>query len=454
MAYLFEIGGGYFEYRPMDFYWPLLAIPAAEGLARVGAGLSGWLHQLSRHLRWAGCRLLTIVLFVPLLFYAGAIQAALLFEIKEVPTPEGVAPPLVVLDESNAGWLQAAPGMPALVAVSNDLRSQGEPQKVGERVHRHDDFAVRRLRRFEPYEAADRGAIPGDAVMAMDAVGIIPYYLPDITFIDILGLTDATVARTPVTHPSSERELAHDRRPPPGYLPRRGLSIRVGKAEPTEAKALSRANYAVQIGPGVWMPFEAYDHAWANDRFGHLDLRANNRFSQDDPAGNRVIKDGVFYVGEEFLGRFEDRGLDGWQRESKAVTNHILGPFYDRVYPVEGHVGPGFLTTYYPGKWERTGRATSPTFTARDDQFLMFLIAGERHDFVGLRLLADGEEVADWRGDSWHYFNLVIFPLRELAGKELQLEIFNNEIGDRPRLMLDHVMLVREESSGSRRSSI
>ena len=114
--------------------------------------------------------------------------------------------------------------------------------------------------------------------------------------------------------------------------------------------------------------------------------------------------------------------------------------------PVEGHVGPGFLTTYYPGKWERTGRATSPTFTARDDQYLMFLIAGEESDFVGLRLLADGEEVAVWRGDNWAAFEMRIYPLRELAGKDLQLEIFNNEIGDRPRLMLDHVMLVRQES--------
>ena len=193
------------------------------------------------------------------------------------------------------------------------------------------------------------------------------------------------------------------------------------------------------------MAFSAFDHAWANERFGHLDLRANNRFSQDDPAGNRLIKDGVRYVGEEFLGRFEDRGLDGWRRDGKAVTNHILGPFFGREWPIRGHVGPGFLTTYYPGKWERTGQAYSPTFVARDDQYLMFLIAGEPNDHVGMRLLADGEEVALWRGENWDSFKLVIYPLHEVAGKDLQLEIFNNEVGDRPRLMLDHVMLVRKE---------
>ena len=40
LAYLFEIGGDHFEYRPLDFYWPLLAVPAAEGVARLGGGLS------------------------------------------------------------------------------------------------------------------------------------------------------------------------------------------------------------------------------------------------------------------------------------------------------------------------------------------------------------------------------------------------------------------------------
>ena len=288
--------------------------------------------------------------------------------------------------------------------------------------------------------------MPSDAVTYLLALGITSYYLPNVTIVDYHGLVDHTIARHPVTRINGERRVAHDRSPPPGYLQQRGINIKFRSPVATEAEALARENYTLRIGPGTWMPFEVIDHAWANERFGHLDLRANNRFSQDDPAGNRVIEHGVRYVGEEFLGRFEDRGLDGWRREGKAVTNHILGPFYDRRYPVRGHVGPGFLTTYYPGKWERTGRATSPTFTARDDQYLMFLIAGERHDFVGLRLLADGEEVAVWRGDNWRDFEMVIYPLRQLAGKELQLEIFNHEIGDRPRLMLDHVMLVRQES--------
>ena len=31
MGYLLRIGGDHFEYRPLDFYWPLLSLPAAHG---------------------------------------------------------------------------------------------------------------------------------------------------------------------------------------------------------------------------------------------------------------------------------------------------------------------------------------------------------------------------------------------------------------------------------------
>ncbi len=446
MAYLFEIGGDHFEYRPLDYYWPLLAVPAAEGVVRVGMGLGTVLRRVIPRLRWVGGPTLAVVIFVPLVFYASAIQAALLFEGTSMAKLEAGAPPQVELDEENAAWLLAAPAMPALAAVSNDLRLQAEPQLVGRRIQAHHADAVSRIAGWKPYESVAREAIPGDAVVATGAIGIGPYFAPGLTVIDTLGLTDAAVARNPVTRSASQRVIAHDRNPPPGYLQQRGVNFSPYPAAATEAEALARANYALKVGPGIWMPFNVVDHVWANERFAGHDVRANNRFSQTDPAGNRFTKDGVRYVGEQFLGRFDGSDLDGWHREGRAVTNNALAPYFDRVYPIRGHVGSGFLTTYFPGKWERTGRATSPTFTARDDQYLMFLIAGETHDHVGMRLLANGEEVAMWRGNKWSAFELVIYPLNHVAGQQLQLEIVNNEVGDRPRLMLDHVMLVRRES--------
>ena len=45
MAYLLPIGGDHFEYRPLDFYWPLLAVPAAEGIALLGFSVAGGLRS-------------------------------------------------------------------------------------------------------------------------------------------------------------------------------------------------------------------------------------------------------------------------------------------------------------------------------------------------------------------------------------------------------------------------
>ncbi len=447
MAYLFEIGGDHFEFRPLDFYWPLLAVPAAESLARLGAGLSAKLPTLSNRLRWAATCTFAVTLFVPCVFYASAIQAVLLFEGLAMHRPDRVFQRYIELDDRNAGWLLAAPGTAPLVAVSHSLRSQYERQFVGERVHVHRDFADRRIRQYEPYATVDGLEFPSDAVAALSSIGIPPYFLSDLVFIDTLGLTDSAIARNPVKRTSSHRTMAHDRSPPPGYLQRRGVNFLVHPAAESESIALLTSNYTVNIAPSVWMPFDAQGHQWVNERFAGLDLRAVNRFSQTSPASNRLIANGVAYVGERFLGRFEGGSLDGWNLDGKAVSNHEVNPYPGTVNRLAfGHVGPGYLTTYYLGKWERKGRAYSPRFTANANQSLMFLIAGEPNEHVGMRLLADGREIAVWRGENSRSFDLVLYSLSNVAGKELQLEIFNNEIGDRPRLMVDHVMLVRRDS--------
>ncbi len=46
MAYALRIGGDHFEYRPLDFYWPLLAVPAAAGIVHLGAMIAGALRRM------------------------------------------------------------------------------------------------------------------------------------------------------------------------------------------------------------------------------------------------------------------------------------------------------------------------------------------------------------------------------------------------------------------------
>ena len=204
----------------------------------------------------------------------------------------------------------------------------------------------------------------------------------------------------------------------------------------------------MKVGPGLWAPFDATDHQWVMDRFAGRDLRVNFHLHPTDPSANRLQYYGRLYVGERFLGRFED-GFDDWRLEGDAVTNHREHE-YDQQ-PVTGNI-LGFLTSYHPVRRDAaTGVARSPEFTATEDALLTFLIAGGADVDVGVRLLADGVEVGVWRGRHTWYFGfsehleMIVRPLADVAGKTLQLELFDHETGGWGHIMLDHVLLVSPE---------
>ena len=434
MAYVMRIGGDHFEYRPLDFYWPLLALPAAEGIACIGSRIAAFdRRRIPLRLWWPGARTCALILFIPVIFYCGAVQAVLLFEGARID--ERIVHLHIELDEGNAGWLLAAPGMPALVAVSNDLRHQSAVQGVGSRFTEHREFANGELQMWQSYENMKRGVIPDDALMVGRSIGIRFYHLPDLKVIDTFGLTDATVARNPVKTPNHQRNMAHDRHPPPGYLEQRGVNLTVHPAASSEARALGRGQYAVKVGPGLWMPFDSDDREWVAASFAGHDI------ADGDRSALQVMSMGDYQV----LAHFED-DFDGWLLEGEAVTNQGQYERYKDQKPISGNGGRGFLTSYHPDKGDRTtGQALSPTFTAESDQYLVFLIAGGAGYGVGLRLLADGDEAASWRGQDTERFKWVIYPLGEVAGQRLQLELFDDETGGWGHIMLDHVMLARRQ---------
>ena len=429
MAYLLPIGGDYFEYRPLDFYWPLLALPAAEGIAHLGSWISAGLRSfLPGPIRAARGETYAIALFLPVLFYASAIQGVALTKGS-------------TLSEANAGWLLTVPGMSVLVAIHDDLHRKSSQHWVAVRFTVHRDYTDLQTHAWKPYEKIESGIIPGDALMTDTGLGKF-YFLPELKVLDRDGLTDATVARTPVNHANDQRIIAHDRKPSPEYLKQRGVNIEVLPPTSGATEALSRADYAVKFGPDLWMPFNTTDAQWAAARFADRDLRANRTFSTGEPARNRFHVGGYTYVGERILAHFE-RSFDGWQVAGEAVSNFNQHENYAGQALIWGRADSDFLTSYHPSKGNRaTGRARSPAFTATADQFLAFLIAGDDVERVGLRLLADGEEAAVWQGVDPELFELVVHPLAYVAGKSLQLELFDHSLGEQGHVMLDHVMLV------------
>ena len=247
MAYLLPIGGDLFEFRPLDFYWPLLAVPAAEGIALLGSSAANGLKRFLRRPSWATAgETYAITFFLPVLFYANTIQGVLLAE--GAATRENFNRFHITLGEENAGWLLDAPGMPAIIAISNELRARSTKQLVGGRVGSHREIAYFRMKIWKPYEQMERGFIPEDALMRHGALGIF-YYVPDLKIIDPYGLTDATVARTPVTSSNSERKMAHDRNPPHEYLKQRGVNFKIFRPASSAAGALRYGKFRRQIRP-------------------------------------------------------------------------------------------------------------------------------------------------------------------------------------------------------------
>ena len=230
------------------------------------------------------------------------MQAALLFE------PAQIDENPIELGAENAGWLRRAPGMPALTAISNDLRASLARQSVGIRAVVHRNFADRRIREYASYENITRELIPDDAVTALAGIGIPPYYLAQLTVIDTAGLADAVVARNPVVSPNHERLMAHDRRPPLGYLVERGVNITVLPATSTAQYALHLAAYAVQIGPELWMPFDSVDPQWVRQHFGDSrTLRVSNETIIDSATLPRTRQPAirstydVYHIGQELI---------------------------------------------------------------------------------------------------------------------------------------------------------
>ena len=72
-VYVTRVGGDFFEWRPLDFYWPLLAVPAAEAIVWLGAqlasGVKGVMPALSRFPRLAPATF-ALVIFALVLFYS------------------------------------------------------------------------------------------------------------------------------------------------------------------------------------------------------------------------------------------------------------------------------------------------------------------------------------------------------------------------------------------------
>ncbi|MBI5837014.1 MAG: hypothetical protein HZB25_07205 [Candidatus Eisenbacteria bacterium] len=280
VLYAAAVGGDHFEYRLIDFYFPLVFLLLADGLRRIAALPAG------RALAGA-CALLILVGTVDLplqshLQYPGSYLPGYPGRWSEKPEAAGFL-------DADRDYLHRLPGLRQLAALHRSLMDDLTRHQVGIRAEEHrlflDTVKPEGLRLAGLVRA---GLLPRDAHVAMDCVGAIPYY-SGVRTLDRLGLTDAWVAR----HGDVAAEmLAHRRHATLEYARKAGVDLwDAGSAhllwradDPvffTELLAAERApgsTYAARVDTAWWMLARLpMGEAAAGRRMPRLDLRPLDR---------------------------------------------------------------------------------------------------------------------------------------------------------------------------------
>lgn len=438
VAYLMRVGGDHFEFRPLDFYWPLLAPLAVEGLDSTLRGLHAALRErfaLRMSRGW-----LTLPCFLVILTYCSALQFKL-FWMADTQYPRGSRPHAMDIppDAENAKWLFYLPGMPALCAVANRARTLRIPQAVGTRVIEHSRLGILLRGTWRKMEKAQRPYLPSDAVASMAMVGIGPYYLPDLTIIDIKGLTDAVVARTPVTVPNSERAMAHDRWPPPGYLRTRGVNFMPHGPVATAEQALAIGTFATQVAPDLWLPFDATDHKWVAQGFDSDKLVARYLLGQGE--GSTFEFKGRRFSVKRVLEDFETSVKGRWDIQGHAVSGTSATQTKNQGI-VFGGVGKGLFSTFDEAHGDgATSLSTSPEFDYAEGDWVFMLISGGAHANLRAEVKVDGRAVVTFRGRNSEHMELVGFRLPSATRSALRVVVRDSFGGVWGHLNLDHIFL-------------
>jgi len=409
VAYLVRIGGDHFELRPLDFYWPPLALASAEGMIAIAATIGHWAERKYRarasrvELTAAG------VLLAIGVVYGSAVQKCKADWTQTLVTRGQIHFMQVHLDRHNSPALFALPFMSPLVAAYNDLVEYTLQHGVGTVWREHSMLWRDEMRKWSPYGAV-RGTqlLPPDAVTARGSIGVFGYYVADLVIIDQNGLTDRFIARQPTTRSNDQRYMAHDRRADPEYLYSRGFNMEVEQSETTRERALLKAPFALWIADDLWMPISSRKPEWVEAAYRGRPLW----------MWKTVREIGCFQEGVE----------TDWTITGGAFA---IAPIPDMLsartdsWPSRGSLDFGLSSRDPVGN--RKGNARSPYFTAVRGTALELRMGGTSSDSIGARLVERGGAcVADIHTIDESTLSLEHFDLTPFVGRELALELYDD----------------------------
>jgi arabinofuranosyltransferase len=190
--YTFVVGGDVFEYRVYSYLVPLIPVALLGALARTALTPAARAALLAASL--------LVALPVPWTHY---------FATREITSPEP------------GQRIAVAPRWPRVfrwyARPFDAAQAWLIERNIGIRHHEHRQFWLYLVRNHPAREAGARISAAGFPVAAAHAVGVAAWVAPHVNVIDLLGLNDRVVARTPIA-PGRQRRMAHSRRPPPGYV--------------------------------------------------------------------------------------------------------------------------------------------------------------------------------------------------------------------------------------------
>ena len=195
--YTFVIGGDHFEFRVYQHWVPLLLVGFALLGEKAGLSARGTLAALAAMivLGWP----------IPWLHWFATQE--------RIAQGEKRDPPLALAQRFPAP-------LRGYVATWDELQYWLFAHFVGLRQSTHALFAEHQLAHFPTRAQGLRFDARGFPVLAHNAVGVPGWVLPNVAILDTQGLNDAVIARSsPAATLSERRHMAHDRKPPDGYIP-------------------------------------------------------------------------------------------------------------------------------------------------------------------------------------------------------------------------------------------
>ena len=196
LYYTFLVGGDHFEFRVYQPWVPLLVVGFAALCEKAGLSARA-----------------TLAALVAMTLLGWPLPWLHWWHTRE----------LVTRPQTFKLHYEVAPLLPSPVrwygAAWDGLEGWLIEHLVGMRHQEHKIFGEHQLTRFPTRAQGSQISGAGHPVMAYHTIGVPGWVLPHVAIIDWFGLNDAVIAHAkPKVTRSEDRQMAHDRGPPEGYV--------------------------------------------------------------------------------------------------------------------------------------------------------------------------------------------------------------------------------------------